>query len=869
MQHSVLKFFLLFALVCNVFAVTVETLDEQVYSRNLTSLRLRLYNETDKALHDVSVKYFIKKQQDSIVIEEYDLAGTRVSLEPLNENIWVVKISIDSLPPGIFPYEAGICLGIHDINWQTRDKSLDPSYIASSNFVINNKVELNIEGNHLPDATPLAFVSGTKILLNHGDSVSFAWHSVPNAGKYRLRIFTADTQLIYQKETYENRDAVPLDTGAYLWEVNSKNLTTDYNEAGSGGLLNYLEIAHFDTATIKEEWLHCIRSVSGHKDTPMLVVEWGEYADLREWDRPHLGRTFLDELENSACWAIAIKNLNQLNGGNLSLDEIRWFAKKSSSNPIKAFPLKSGGPYDICKAGLNFALDPIADYNQVKSSEKPLTFDDVKYYISHDKEIFISMGWPDGSAYHVMLIDSYYITATENFVRCVNVDNLGHSEVFLADSLFKTIDWYIIIDSLQTVRGMSPLLGVEKYENQVKTIKWTDSDGDGITDFDEIYRFGTNPYSADSDSDKVNDKDEIYSYTILERGSLELNYSFTGKDIDLNQMRFIAGIDSEYMADVDEDGLRAELDPDSDNDGILDGDDPEPYKVNIFKDSLDMNELPKDVVLYARRQLNVNDGTTCRSDLHHSCIYASEGNDSKYGITIGAQVSGANLYAKNNVFIRDNPNHIFSVNFYGPSDLTTERQDGLATIEKHFDADEWPWKLNISSYSFDEGDSVLVVQRGDSCFLSNNIHLKKLKVESGGIVYFPVGKIYVGDLQLESGSKVSFENPMKNTILYVKRNILWRSKFFYKGGAGGVSHFQVAAKFKLIYFGSNKTFFDTNWYGTIIAPNAEIILGQTHNKRLYGQFYANKIIVHQYSDLYNAPFKPDQEQLDYVFNIKF
>ena len=388
MQHSVLKFFLLFALVCNVFAVTVETLDEQVYSRNLTSLRLRLYNETDKVLHDVSVKYFIKKQQDSIVVEEHDLAGTRVSLEPLNENIWVVKISIDSLPSGIFPYEAGICLGIHDINWQTRDKSLDPSYIASSNFVINKKVELNIEGNHLPDAMPLAFVSGTKILLNRGDSVSFAWHSVPNAGKYRLRIFTADTQLIYQKETYENRDAVPLDTGAYLWEVNSKNPTTDYDEAGSGGLLNYLEIAHFDTSIIKEEWLHCIRSVSGHKDTPMLVVEWGEYADLREWDRPHLGRTFLDELENSACWAIAIKNLNQLNGGNLSLDEIRWFARKSSSNPIKAFPLKTGGPYDICKAGLNFALDSTADYKLISNTESPLTFDDVKYYISQDKEIF-------------------------------------------------------------------------------------------------------------------------------------------------------------------------------------------------------------------------------------------------------------------------------------------------------------------------------------------------------------------------------------------------------------------------------------------------------------------------------------------------
>lgn len=861
MQHSVLKFFLLFALVCNVFAVTVETLDEQVYSRNLTSLRLRLYNETDKVLHDVSVKYFIKKQQDSIVVEEHDLAGTRVSLEPLNENIWVVKISIDSLPPGIFPYEAGICLGIHDVNWQTRNKSLDPSYIASSNFVINKKVELNIEGNHLPDAMPLAFVSGTKILLNRGDSVSFAWHAVPNAGKYRLRIFTADTQLIYQKETYENRDAVPLDTGAYLWEVNSKNPTTDYDEAGSGGLLNYLEIAHFDTAAIKEEWSHCIRSVSGHKDTPMLVVEWGEYADLREWDRPHLGRTFLDELENSACWAIAIKNLNQLNGGNLSLDEIRWYAKKSSSNPIKAFPLKTGGPYDICKAGLNFALDSTADYNSISNTESPLTFDDVKYYISKDKEIFISMGWPDGSAHHVMLIDSYYITATENFVRCVNVDNLGHSEVFLADSLFKTIDWYIIVDSLQTVRGMSPLLGVEKYENQVKTVKWTDSDGDGITDFDEIYRFGTNPYSADSDSDKVNDKDEIYSYTILENGNLDSRKLHSGQD--WTHMLLIDGIDNEYMADVDVDGLRAELDPDSDNDGLLDGDDPEPYKANTVKDSQAINELPKDVILYARKQLYVNDGVDCLDNLQRHCVYASEGTESEYGIVMGARTTSANLYAKNKVLIRNNPDYTFSVNYYGQNNLTTVRPDGKMTTERHFGVNEWPWELNISLPSFDEGDSILVVQKGDSCFLSNNIHLKKLKVESGGIVYFPIGNVYIGTLQLESGGKVSFESHKRSTILYVKNYILWRSKFILQPNTIPAT---AAKKIKLIYYGSDRIFLDINWYGTVIAPNAEMILGQTHKKILRGQFYANKITVHQYSHLYNEPFSPDQDSIEYAFN---
>jgi hypothetical protein len=434
--------------------------------------------------------------------------------------------------------------------------------------------------------------------------------------------------------------------------------------------------------------------------------------------------------------------------------------------------------------------------------------------------------------------------------------------VFLADSLFKAIGWYVIIDKPESVRNMSPLLGVE---NNEKIIEWTDSDNDGITDFDEIYRFRTNPNLDDSDSDQVKDKDEVHSYTILEKGTLDLSGSYVGMNLDLTQMRFIAGVQREYMADVDGDGKRAELDPDSDNDGILDGDDPEPYKVNVFKDSLDINELPKDVVLYARKQLNVNDGTTCESNPNQYCIYASEGTDSEYGMIMGARVVPANLYAKNKVLIRSNDN-TFAVNYYGSGDLTTVRPDGKATIERHFDDDEWPWKLDIKAPSFDEGDSVLVVQRGDTCFLRDDIHLKKLKVESGGVVYLPTGKVYVGDLQLESGGKVGFENQMRNTILYVKKNILWRSKFSYKVDGPNFAPVSIAEKFKLIFFGSGTTFFDVNWYGTIIAPNAEIVLGQTHEKKFMGQFFANKIIVHQYTQLTNIPFKLNQELLEYALN---
>lgn len=68
-----------------------------------------------------------------------------------------------------------------------------------------------------------------------------------------------------------------------------------------------------------------------------------------------------------------------------------------------------------------------------------------------------------------------------------------------------------------------------------------DSDGDGISDTDEMTIYGTHPYQADSDNDGINDKEEL---------------NFWGRN---------------WNADPDKDGIINLLDPDSDNDGFMDG----------------------------------------------------------------------------------------------------------------------------------------------------------------------------------------------------------------------------------------------------------------------------------------------------------
>jgi hypothetical protein len=78
-----------------------------------------------------------------------------------------------------------------------------------------------------------------------------------------------------------------------------------------------------------------------------------------------------------------------------------------------------------------------------------------------------------------------------------------------------------------------------------------DSDGDGVSDFDERNRFSTIYNDVDTDSDLVQDLPDIREYVFS-----------------------AAGVYSLRNADVDGDGARKELDPDSDygsNDGTIDG----------------------------------------------------------------------------------------------------------------------------------------------------------------------------------------------------------------------------------------------------------------------------------------------------------
>lgn len=47
-----------------------------------------------------------------------------------------------------------------------------------------------------------------------------------------------------------------------------------------------------------------------------------------------------------------------------------------------------------------------------------------------------------------------------------------------------------------------------------------------------------------------------------------------------------------------------------------------------------------------------------------------------------------------------------------------------------------------------------------------------------------------------------------------------------------------------------------SWAGTIFAPNADLVLGQS-SKKLYGRFLGRDVTVHQYAAVHHVAFEPE------------
>jgi len=343
------------------------------------------------------------------------------------------------------------------------------------------------------------------------------------------------------------------------------------------------------------------------KDTRMLCLQCERNYGVNAWDviqADHSGHG------SNYCARTSAKMINHYYGGNITADRLTyWMLVEYPDSNKKTYPIEyqqwhhynSGSEMNPWCCG--FAYN---DWSKFSSMGRKPTYAEIKGWIDggHPVQVYIPGHslvidgyWEDGGVNKVHLLDPWSIWDGND-----SHDGMGWRSYYGS---------YLAIDFAYMWPTRAQVPSPRNDEVSVSA----DSDGDGIVDFDEFNRFHTSQWSSDTDADGVPDKKEINSYvfdasgnnTILKRigdvwvcttkvtaGPCFYIYfpawwgpfasqpaSWTCPDCGNAKSGFSQNINpsSQQMrdlvaanADPDNDGLRAERDPDSDNDGVRDGD---------------------------------------------------------------------------------------------------------------------------------------------------------------------------------------------------------------------------------------------------------------------------------------------------------
>ena len=370
-------------------------------------------------------------------------------------------------------------------------------------------------------------------------NITLGWYRVENAEKYSLQVdndidfsspeinvLTADTQFTPQSclnevtyywrvEAYKNDG-----TRTWLWDGSAQFTVHILSDSEPG---NDPDLG--------------ITAQQQHKDTNMLCLDGCSFSGVHAWNVNHGTRGCTHD--DMYCARASISMIASYYGGTLSQDRISYEGFGTGAPEGDLGHGIGMWPHVIGRSGIpaiDWALNlPAGSVPRVVG--KP-TFSQVKNWIDNARPILAII--PSGGGTHAVVIDGYD-----------DPDNTPNT----ADDRIHVIDPWTGTESIFAFASYSfnsyyvPPSGAAARSNEQSLTQ--DSDGDGIVDFDETNRFKTDPNDPDSDGDLVRDHEEVRCYTF------ESDDSFDSDD--------------SRKPDPDNDGLRAELDYDSDNGGASDG----------------------------------------------------------------------------------------------------------------------------------------------------------------------------------------------------------------------------------------------------------------------------------------------------------
>lgn len=428
-------------------------------------------------------------------------------------------------------------------------------------------------------------------------SVALGWSGLDGQFKYELQVDNdADfgSPLVDEVLAAPNWSG-PLGEGLFHWRVRIVDLRGKHGAFAGPykfALVDLGKVLQLGTVkTLLQPGEYKIQ----HKDSPLLdigggagnVVGAGNAGDRRypkdkNWDAEHVDannvpRFGWNGIDNWYCVRASTAMLNDFYGGSLTQDRIslyafeqinsNWYGNPANLQGKPENDLGFGigiGSYGTQEAVLSWALGgaPVTPtqycppnpndgnpYTCPNPGGSPMSFADIKSLIDAGRP-FMSINLRNA---HARVVDGYWdIAPNQHWVHLIDpvpADTSGCPTCTNA----QWIDYTTFTNNQE--RTLVAPANVPNARADEASIH-QDSDGDGISDYDEINRFHTDPHNADTDGDWVNDKNDMAEYIF--------DVSNAGTYVYTPGMK-------PKTADYDGDGKRKELDWDNDNDGVPDG----------------------------------------------------------------------------------------------------------------------------------------------------------------------------------------------------------------------------------------------------------------------------------------------------------
>jgi hypothetical protein len=389
-----------------------------------------------------------------------------------------------------------------------------------------------------PEAFPM--VDG---LVTDQAVVELEWYAVRGASSYRVQLAVDQTfsPLIADSTVTSAMFTSPaLQPSSYLWRVQaigSHGAVSRFSAAlhlevvsGSPLPLDTDGRASSPSRPAKKALLG-VPMIKQHKDTQMLLLEEPNDKGPHAWDVAHPDLDKSDPADNANCGLATTAMVNAFYGGDMTQDRLGYeLFKDTRPGPEDDLNYGRGISDDQFIQLLQFALGGgVTAYGWLGDpGERNAFWESVTLAIDDGRPVPMCGGG------HCVVITGY----SDNLLgrRLAINDPWAGPRVVNAD--FVPVSVYAFPPSSPAVR----------YDESAVQ---TDSDGDGIVDFDENHRFGTDPENSDSDQDKLPDKTDVY-LSVFDEDHGHVNWG-NARD------------------DIDGDGLPPERDDDADNGGCLDG----------------------------------------------------------------------------------------------------------------------------------------------------------------------------------------------------------------------------------------------------------------------------------------------------------